>query len=80
MSPKDPKEVEEFKEGLFEAREDKFKFLLKCYRDLFCCSCFNLHAIGVAVHPALLNLKKILNILVKKLVPVAYISLVQIFI
>ena len=39
MSPKDPKEVEEFKEGLFEAREDKFKFLLKCYRDLFCCSC-----------------------------------------
>ena len=30
MSPKDPKEVEEFKEGLFEAREDKFKFLHKC--------------------------------------------------
>ena len=46
----------------------------------FVAAVVNLHANGVAPYPVLLNFQKILNLLVRKLVPVGYISSVQIII
>ena len=55
-------------------------FCIDAIGTFFVTAAVNLHAIGVALYPVLLNFQKILNLLVRKLVPVVYISSVQIII
>ena len=55
-------------------------FCLNAIGTFFVAAVVNLHAKGVALYPVLLNFQKILNLLVRKLVPVGYISSVQIII